>query len=80
MCDRWGGAGSCIRSVLFRLAGSPIAVYPSTIHLKLSVQSRAPGLVPLFNVELNDHPLSIDQHNGISIDQWHEFAHQLLHS
>ena len=58
---------------------SPIAVYPNTIHLKLSVQSRPPGFTPLFSVEPTEHPLAIDQQNGISIERWHELAHKLLH-
>ena len=59
---------------------SPIAAYPSTIHLKLSVQSRPPGLTPLFSLGPTEHPLSIDQRNGISIQRWHAIAHQLLHA
>ena len=57
---------------------TPIHVYPRTIHLKLSVQSRAPGLVPIFTVEPSDHPLSLDQQNGISVERWHDLAHELL--
>jgi len=53
---------------------------PSTLHLKFSVQSRPPGLTRLFTIELSDHPLAIDQHNGISVERWHQLAHQLLHA
>jgi hypothetical protein len=59
---------------------SPIAVYPNTLHLKLSVRPRPPGLTPLFTVEPTEHPLALDQHNGISIERLHEFAHRLLHA
>lgn len=57
---------------------SSIADYASTIHLKLSVQSRPPGLTPLFTVEPTEQPLALDQHDGVSIERWHEIAHQLL--
>jgi hypothetical protein len=43
------------------------------------VQSRAPELVPLFTVEPSDHPLAIDQLQGITIARWHEIAHIILH-
>jgi hypothetical protein len=58
---------------------SAIPVYPDTIHLKLAVQTREPGLIPLMTVEQNKHPLALDQHRGISIQRWHELAHCLLH-
>jgi hypothetical protein len=62
----------------FGWLSSPIWIYPETRHLKLAVQSRAPGLVPLFILEETDHPLAIDQRNGISIARWHEICHVLL--
>lgn len=55
-----------------------IPVYPSTLHLKLSVQSREPGLVPLFTVEPTEHPLAVDQHRGITSARWHELARALM--
>lgn len=55
-----------------------IPAYPETHQLKLSVQSRAPGLVPLFTLEPTDHPLAIDQHKGITTPRWHHLATRLL--
>jgi hypothetical protein len=79
MSMRWEQADRASDPPYFGWLCSPIPVYPSTIHLKLSVQSRAPGHVPLFTVEPTEHPLALDQHNRISIDRWHELAHRLLH-
>ena len=78
VCERWESPDRSSDPPYFGWLCSPILVYPSTIHLKLSVQSRAPGLTPLFTVEPTDHPLAVDQHNGISIERSHEFAHRLL--
>jgi hypothetical protein len=78
--DRWEAPDREQDEPYFGWLCSPIAVYPSTIHLKLSVQSRAVGLTPLFTVEPTDHPLAQDQHNGISIQRWHQIAHQILHT
>jgi len=79
MCERWEEPDRGTDPPYFGWLCSPIWVYPSTIHLKLSVQSRPPGLTPLFTVESTDHPLSLDQRNGISVERWHQLAHQLLH-
>lgn len=79
LCERWEAPDRGSDPPYFGWLSSPIAVYPSTIHLKLSVQSRQPGLTPLFAVSSSDHPLALDQQAGISIERWHEFAHQLPH-
>jgi hypothetical protein len=57
LCDRWQSSDRASDPPYFGWLCSPIPVYPSTIHLKLSVQSRAPGLTPLFTVEPGEHPL-----------------------
>jgi hypothetical protein len=80
MCERWESPERASDPSYFGWLCSRIPAYPDTIHLKLSVQSRAPGLTPLFTVELTDHPLAIDQHKGISFARWHELAHELLHA
>jgi len=80
MCERWLSPDRATDPPYFGWLCSPIAVYPSTIHLKLSVQSRAPGIVPAFTVDSDDHPLATDQREGISVERWHQIAHQLLHT
>jgi hypothetical protein len=80
MCNRWQASDRAFDPPYFGWLCSPISVYPSTIHLKISVQSRPPGLTPLFTLEPTGHQLSVDQRNGISIQRWHEIAHQLLHA
>jgi hypothetical protein len=53
-----------------------ISYYPEdTLLLKTMVHFRAGKLRPLIVVELTDHPLSIDQRNGISLDKAWEIAH-----
>jgi hypothetical protein len=78
MCDRWESPDRSADPPYFGWLCSPIEAYPSTIHLKLSVQSRSPGQAPAFTVEPTNHPLAIDQHNGITYERWHELAHRLL--
>lgn len=78
MTDRWQALDRVNDGPYFGWLCSPIAVYPSTIHLKLSVNMRVPGLTPLFEVEPTDHPLAVDQRQGISIAQWHAMALALM--
>ena len=79
MTERWEAPDRASDPPYFGWLSTPIAAYRDTIHLKLSVQSRSRGLVPSFTVEPTEHPLSVDQHHGISIARWHELAHRLLH-
>lgn len=80
MGERWEAASRENDPPYFGWHCSQIPVYPDTLHLKLSVQSRRVGLTPLFTVEPTDHPLAIDQHRGINLARWHRIAHELLHA
>jgi len=80
MSDRWNSPDRANDPPYFGWLSSFIPAYPNTINLKLSVQSRSPGLVPLFLIESSNHSLSFDQRNGISVRRWHELVHSLLHS
>ena len=78
MSERWEASDRASDPPYFGWLCSPIAVYPTTLNLRLSVQSRSPGFTPLFTVEPTRHPLALDQQNGISVERWHEFVHELL--
>ena len=65
--------------VYFGWLCSPIAVYPSTIHMKTNVKVRAVGMVPLIEVQECEHPLYIDQHDGLALARVHTFVHALSH-
>ncbi|MDQ0064062.1 hypothetical protein J2T14_006289 [Paenibacillus harenae] len=56
-----------------------LPLYPSTLSLKCEIQTREIGVCPLINLEPNDHPLAIEQRNGISLDRVHEINHLLMH-
>jgi len=78
ICDRWTDADRVNDPPYFGWLSSQIPVYENTENLPLSVTQREPGLVPLFRVTQDDHPLAIDQRNGITIDRWHAIVHSLL--
>jgi len=58
---------------------TPIAGYPDTLKLKLKIQTQPCGFVPLITLEKSQHPLALEQLNGISIARWHEIAEFMLH-
>jgi hypothetical protein len=78
MTDRWenperDGDG------YFGWLSSLISIYSSTIHLKTNVKVRAVGMVPLIEIQDCEHPLFIDQRDGVTLMRVHEFVHALTH-
>ncbi len=56
-----------------------LPVYPeSTLLLKTQVHTRAVGLRPLIELEPTDHPLAVEQREGITEARVRAFAEQLL--
>lgn len=53
--------------------------YPGTYGIKTKAHPRPDGIRPYLVLEETDHPLSIDFHQGISIEKAQEIAEQLLH-
>lgn len=56
-----------------------IPVYDDTLNLKTNVRLRGDGLRPLVEVEPSDHPLSRDQHAGITPGRAHELGDRWFH-
>lgn len=78
MNERWDEPDRVGDGPYFGWLSTPIWIYPDTIHLKLAVRPRPPGLTPLFDVQSDGHPLAMDQRNGISLERWHTLALQLM--
>jgi hypothetical protein len=53
--------------------------YPSTLQLKTMVQTREVGLRPLITLEPTDHPLAVEQREGISRQRLEALWASLLH-
>ena len=56
-----------------------IPTYPETLHLKTAVHSREVGVRPFVELEATDHPLSIEQRNGITVARLQSIAEQMHH-
>jgi hypothetical protein len=63
----------------FGWLSNDIPAYPTTRHLKTHVHYRAGGLRPLIELERTHSPLSVEQHNGITIERVQEIAAALQH-
>lgn len=53
--------------------------YPETLHLKTAVHSRDVEVRPYIELEASDHPLSVEQRNGITVARLQSIAEQMHH-
>jgi hypothetical protein len=54
--------------------------YPETFLLKTMLHTRALGLRPLIELEPTDHPLALEQKNGITMNRVREIAEKMYHA
>lgn len=54
---------------MFGYLSNALPGYPDTLGLKVSVQSQKKGKRPTVTLEPTDHPLAIDQRDGISFEE-----------
>ncbi|MFF3276807.1 DUF2199 domain-containing protein [Streptomyces chrestomyceticus] len=52
---------------------------PSTVNLKTHVHTRPVGQRPFIELEPTDHPLAVEQRNGITLDRVRDIAEAVLH-
>ena len=56
-----------------------ISIYPETNSLKTNLRLRNDGLRPAIELEPTDHPLAVEQRNGITLDRVQEIIAALSH-
>ena len=54
---------------MFGYLSNRLSHYPDTLGLKLSVQTRGKGDRPTVQLEPTNHPLAIDQRNGMTLEK-----------
>ena len=74
MFDRWEDQDRANDAPYFGWLLTSLPLYPDTMHLKLSIQSREVGIVPVFTIEPSEHPLALEQKLGITVERWHQIA------
>lgn len=75
----WCSPGRDTEPPYFGWLNTLLPGYPSTLSLKTSVQTQAVGIRPAILLEPTDHPLAIEQREGISWGRVHEIAATVLH-
>lgn len=63
----------------FGWLSTALPLYPETLHLKTHVHTRLVGQRPFIELEPTDHPLAVEQRDGITMERVREIAEALLH-
>ncbi len=78
MREHWEVEGREFNEPYFGWLMTDLSCYPETLHLKTSVQPQSVGTVPLIILEPSEHPLSLEQKSGITMERVHEIIHQVM--
>lgn len=63
----------------FGWLSTSLPLYPETINLKTMVHTRSIGERPFIELEPTDHPLAVEQYEGIHWKRVQEIAESVLH-
>ena len=77
--ELWNDSDRVNEPAYFGWLCNSIPVYPEMLHVKTMVHSRAGGVRPFIELEPTDHPLSIEQRNGITTQRVREIAERMYH-
>ena len=55
-----------------------ISIYPPTMHLKTNLHLRSSNQRPLIELEPTDHPLAVEQRDGISLERAQKIVAALM--
>jgi hypothetical protein len=72
--EHWDDPARGEEKPYFGWLSNNIPGYPETLQLKTRVHTRQPGLRPLVELEPTDHPLAVEQRNGIDAHRLPEVA------
>lgn len=56
-----------------------IWIYPDTVNLKAAVHLRDDGIRPHVDLEPTDHPLAVEQRQGITVERVAEIYEKMVH-
>ena len=76
--DLWTAPDAENEPPMFGWLCNDIPLYPRTLELATHVHLRSGGRRPAIELEPTDHPLAIEQRDGISIARVEEIAAQLM--
>jgi hypothetical protein len=64
----------------FGWLNAPIPSYPDTINLKTMLHLRDDGIRPYIELEATDHPLAVEQRDGITVARVAELYALMMHT
>ncbi len=63
----------------FGWLSTSLPMYPPTLNMKTMVHIRDDGIRPYIELEKTDHPLALEQAEGISMERVQEIVHEIEH-
>jgi hypothetical protein len=77
--EHWDNPARTSLGPYFGWLCTKIPKYPDTVFLKTMVHQREVGVRPAVELDATDHPLAVDQRDGIEEDRLKEIVIGLLH-
>jgi hypothetical protein len=77
--ELWEQTGRESEPPYFGWVSTSLPGYPETLNLKSLVHTRQVGRRPRVELEPTDHPLAVEQRNGITLKRVQEIAEMVLH-
>ena len=77
--DLWSAPERTNEPPYFGWLSNAFPGYPTTMNLKTQVRTMPPGEAPKVDLEPTDHPLSVEQRTGITMQRIIEIAETWLH-
>ena len=78
--ELWHASGRENEPPYFGWLSTQLPCYPDTVNLKTNVHTRPLGERPFIELEPTDHPLSLEQQNGITMQRVLEIAECVEHA
>jgi hypothetical protein len=75
----WESAGREHEPPYFGWLSTSLPGYPETLNLKTNVHTHPVGIRPFVELEPTDHPLAVEQRNGITMERVRQIAEMVLH-
>jgi hypothetical protein len=79
-CAVWDQPGRESEPAYFGWVSTALPGYPETVNLKAMVHTREVGRRPYIELEPTDHPLAVEQREGITLDRVQEIAELVIHN
>src|SRR5262249_23941830 len=78
--ELWCTVGRENEPAYFGWLSSALPYEPSTLNLKVNLHTRPVGERPFIELEPTEHPLAVEQRQGISLARVQEIAERLMHT